>query len=259
MTRTARAHPDTRSRPALDDVRAAAVADYLADHYWAEDEVLSAVVADTAARGPSIQVGVEGGQLLAVLLRAIGARRVLELGTLFGYSGIWIARNLPADGHLDTVELDELHADAAQHWFQQAGVADRVTIHRGRAVDVVAGLPGPYDLAFVDADKENYPRYAELALERLRPGGVLVVDNVIRGGAIVDAGHDGAVGTRSVGSMTSSPRAHRRRRHGVADPRRHRRRCQDGVTPAGTRRARAGVGPRLAGSDRATPGDDWPP
>ncbi len=162
--------------------------DYLAERYWQEDEVLRAIVDDTAQRGPSIQVGPEGGVFLAILVRAIGATRALEVGTLFGYSGTWIARQLPPDGHLDTIELSDLHADAAEHWFGEGGVDDRITVHRGPALDVLAQLPGPYDVAFVDANKNDYPAYVTLALDRLRPGGLLVVDNAIRGGRIADAG-----------------------------------------------------------------------
>ncbi len=167
---------------------AARVDAYLGERYWQEDDVLRQVLADTAERGPTIQVGREGGRLLDVLVRATGSRRALEVGTLFGYSGIWIARALPDDGHLDTIELSDLHADAAEHWFAVAGLADRVTVHRGRGVDVLPTLQGPYDLAFVDADKGSYPRYAELVLERLRPGGTLVVDNTVRSGRIVEPG-----------------------------------------------------------------------
>ena len=106
---------------------------YLSEHYWSEDDVLREVRADIAERGPQIQVSAEAGRLLALLVRLAGATRVLELGTLFGYSGIWMARELPPDGHLDTVERETLHADAAEHWFERAGLADRVTVHRGAA------------------------------------------------------------------------------------------------------------------------------
>ena len=116
---------------------------------------------------------------------------MLELGTLFGYSGIWMARELPPDGHMDTVEVNPAHADAAEHWFERAGLADRVTVHRGRGLDVLAaGLPGPYDVAFIDADKAGYPEYARISLERLRPGGIVIADNMIRSGRILRAGLD---------------------------------------------------------------------
>jgi predicted O-methyltransferase YrrM len=161
---------------------------YLSERYWSEDDVLREVRADTAKRGPSIQVSAEAGRLLALFVRLTGATRVLEVGTLFGYSGIWMGRELPSDGRLDTIEISPLHADAAEHWFERAGLSDRVVVHRGAGVEVLATLPGPYDLAFIDADKRPYPEYARLALERLRPGGLLIADNAIRGGQIVEAG-----------------------------------------------------------------------
>lgn len=163
---------------------------YLSERYWSEDDVLRDVRADTAQRGPSIQVSAEAGHLLALFVRTLGATRVLEVGTLFGYSGIWMARELPPDGRLDTIELEQLHADAAEHWFERAGVSDRVVVHRGAGVDVLQTLPGPYDIAFVDANKNDYPHYTRLALERLRPGGMLIADNAIRGGRIVEGGVD---------------------------------------------------------------------
>jgi caffeoyl-CoA O-methyltransferase len=163
---------------------------YLSEHYWSEDDVLREVRADIEQRGPTIQVSAEAGRLLALLVRAAGATRVLEVGTLFGYSGIWMARELPADGHMDTIEIEKMHADAAEHWFERAGLADRVTVHRGAGLDVLATLPGPYDVAFVDADKRTYPEYIRLSLERLRPGGIVIADNAIRRGRITLSGGD---------------------------------------------------------------------
>ena len=159
---------------------------WLAARYWPEDAVLSALRADLRERGPSIQISPAAGQLLAVLIAASGARRVLEVGTLFGYSAIWIARALPAGGHLDTVEVEAVHADAAEHWLAEAGLADRVTVHRGRGMEVVERLPGPYDLVVVDADKGSYADYASAGIERLRPGGLLVADNVLWHGSVAD-------------------------------------------------------------------------
>jgi caffeoyl-CoA O-methyltransferase len=161
---------------------------YLEERYWAEDDLLRALRADIAERGPQIQVSAEAGRLLSLLVRAVGATRVLEVGTLFGYSGIWMARELPPGGRLDTIEIEKLHADAAEHWFERAGLADRVTVHRGAGLDVLATLPGPYDVAFIDADKLTYPEYVRLSLERLRPGGMVIADNAIRRGQIVEAG-----------------------------------------------------------------------
>jgi caffeoyl-CoA O-methyltransferase len=164
------------------------VEEYLAERYWAEDDLLREVRADIAERGPQIQVSAEAGRLLALLVRAAGATRVLEIGTLFGYSGLWMARELPEGGHLDTIEIVPLHADAAEHWFERAGLADKVTVHRGAGAEVLATLDGPYDVAFIDADKTGYPAYARMAFERLRPGGIVIADNMIRRGRIVEAG-----------------------------------------------------------------------
>ena len=99
-----------------------ALEQYLSEHYWSEDDLLREVRADIAERGPQIQVSAEAGRLLALLVRAAGATRVLEVGTLFGYSGIWMARELPPGGRLDTIEIEKLHADAAEHWFERAGL-----------------------------------------------------------------------------------------------------------------------------------------
>lgn len=165
-----------------------ALEQYLSERYWSEDDLLREVRADTAKRGPSIQVSAEAGHLLALFVRTLGATRILEVGTLFGYSGIWMARELPPGGRLDTIEIEQLHADAAEHWFERAGLSDRVVVHRGAGVDVLPTLPGPYDLAFVDANKNDYPDYTRLAFERLRPGGMMIADNAIRGGRIVEAG-----------------------------------------------------------------------
>ena len=163
---------------------------YLSERYWTEDDLLREVRADIAERGPQIQVSAEAGRLLALLVRAAEAVRVLEVGTLFGYSGIWMARELPPGGRLDTIEIEKLHADAAEHWFERAGLADRVTVHRGPGADVLETLQGPYDVAFIDADKSGYPHYLRRSLELLRPGGIVIADNAIRSGRILRAGLD---------------------------------------------------------------------
>ena len=182
-----------------------ALEDYLSSRYWTEDELLLEVKADIAERGPQIQVSAEAGRLLSLLVRAAGAKRVLEVGTLFGYSGIWMARELPADGRLDTIEIEKLHADAAEHWFERAGLADRVTVHRGAGLDVLATLPGPYDVAFIDADKATYPEYVRQSLEKLRPGGMVIADNAIRRGRIAQPGGDADLdGTRGMHDLLAA-------------------------------------------------------
>jgi caffeoyl-CoA O-methyltransferase len=182
-----------------------ALEEYLSSRYWTEDELLLEVKADIAERGPQIQVSAEAGRLLSLLVRAAGAKRVLEVGTLFGYSGIWMARELPADGRLDTIEIEKLHADAAEHWFERAGLSDRVTVHRGAGLDVLATLPGPYDVAFIDADKATYPEYIRQSLEKLRPGGMVIADNAIRRGRIAQPGGDADLdGTRGMHDLLAA-------------------------------------------------------
>ncbi len=159
---------------------------YLRARHWQEDDLLRELREDLERRGPTIQVSVETGRLLAVWTAAVGARRVLEVGTLFGYSGVWIARALPSDGSLDTLELSDVHADAAEEWFARAGVADRVTVRRGAALSTLAQLEGPYDMVFLDAAKAEYVEYARHAARLLRTGGSLLADNAIWSGRIAD-------------------------------------------------------------------------
>ena len=159
---------------------------YLRARHWQEDGLLRELREDLERRGPTIQVSVETGRLLAVWTAAIGARRVLEVGTLFGYSGVWIARALPSDGSLDTLELSDVHADAAEEWFAGAGLTDRVTVRRGAALTTLPRLEGPYDMVFLDAVKAEYVDYARHATRLLRTGGSLVADNAIWSGRIAD-------------------------------------------------------------------------
>jgi predicted O-methyltransferase YrrM len=159
---------------------------YLRARYWQEDDLLRALREDLERRGPAIQVSPETGRLLALLVRSTGAVRVLEVGTLFGYSGVWMARELPGDGHLDTLELSDVHAGAAEAWFAEAGLADRVTVHRGAALDTLARLEGHYDVVFLDAAKAEYVAYAEYAARLLRHGGTMLADNVIWSGRVGD-------------------------------------------------------------------------
>jgi caffeoyl-CoA O-methyltransferase len=163
-----------------------ATATYLRTRYWEEDDLLRRLREDLERRGPTIQVSAETGKLLATMIAATGATRVVEVGTLFGYSGVWLARALPAHGHLDTLELSDVHADAAEEWFARAGLTERVTVHRGAALETLAGLRGPYDAVFVDAAKTEYTGYADHAVRLLRPGGMLLADNVIWKGKVAD-------------------------------------------------------------------------
>jgi caffeoyl-CoA O-methyltransferase len=163
---------------------------YLRPLFWPEDALLQDLARDIAARGPQIQVSAEEGRLLSMLVSAGGARRVLEVGTLFGYSGVWMARALPPGGHLDTVEFTPLHAAAAREWFSRAGLEDRVTVHEGAALEVLPRLEGPYDLAFFDAAKAEYCDYLEHALRMVRPGGLILADNVFWNGRVTTHSDD---------------------------------------------------------------------
>jgi len=156
------------------------LARYIHQIYQPEDELLREIRERALAAGlPEIQVAALDVRHLEVLVRAAGIRRAVEIGTLAGYSGVSILRGLPPDGVLYTLEYDPHHADVAEESFRRAGVADRVRLLRGAALDLLPGLSaeGPFDLCFIDADKENYDRYLDWAAANLRPGGVLLADN----------------------------------------------------------------------------------
>ncbi|KDN87031.1 O-methyltransferase [Kitasatospora cheerisanensis] len=168
-----------------------AVDDYVAARLIGEDEVLDAAVEAADRAGlPQIAVAANQGKLLNLLARMQGARRILEIGTLAGYSAIWLARALPADGTLTTLELDPAHAEVAVANLERAGLGDRVEVRIGAARDTLRQLTEegvePYDLVFVDADKANIPHYVEASLALTRPGSVFVVDNVVRDGELAD-------------------------------------------------------------------------
>ena len=170
--------------------RWAQVDDYLVDRLLPDDPVLSAALADSAAAGlAAINVTPPQGRFLNLLARVLGARRVLEVGTLGGYSTIWLGRALPADGHLLTLEVDPATAEVARGNLARAGLADVAEVRVGRAIDLLPQLAAepPYDLVFIDADKPSNPDYLSWALRLTRPGSVIVVDNVVRGGAVADA------------------------------------------------------------------------
>ncbi|MFD7782123.1 O-methyltransferase [Streptomyces nojiriensis] len=166
-----------------------AVDDYFDGLLVEEDEALVAAAADAETAGlPAHQVAPNQGKLLNLLARVRGARRILEIGTLGGYSTIWLARALPADGRLVTLEVDERCADVAAANIARAGLEHVVEIRRGRAVDLLPRLAdeAPFDLVFIDADKPSNPAYLEWALKLTRPGSLIIGDNVVRDGAVVD-------------------------------------------------------------------------
>ncbi|MFG2985764.1 O-methyltransferase [Streptomyces sp. NPDC048258] len=155
-----------------------------------EDEVLTVSAADTEAAGlPAHQVAPNQGKLLHLLARIRGARTILEIGTLGGYSTIWLARALPEGGQLVTLEVDERCADVAAANIARAGLEHVVDIRRGRAIDLLPELTdvAPFDLVFIDADKPSNPQYLEWALKLTRSGSVIIGDNVVRDGAVVDS------------------------------------------------------------------------
>jgi len=156
-----------------------------------EDPVLDAALADSAAAGlPPIEVSPQSAQLLGLLVRIAGARRVLEIGTLGGYSTICLARAVGPDGAVVTLEYEPRHADVARRNLERAGVADRVEILLGAALDTLPTLSGEFDLVFIDADKENNVAYVQAAVDLGRPGTVIVLDNIIRDGRVLSPAAD---------------------------------------------------------------------
>jgi predicted O-methyltransferase YrrM len=174
-----------------------AVERYLTDLLVPPDATLDAVLEASAAAGlPRHHITPGMGKLLYLLARMIGARRVLEIGTLGGYSAIWMARALPEDGRLITLEGDPRHAEIACGNIARAGLADVIEVRLGRALDTLQRLAeeddGPFDLTFIDADKPSNVDYFEGALKLSRPGSVIVVDNVVYGGEVIDSEIDDA-------------------------------------------------------------------
>ncbi len=171
------------------------------DHYINEalvgaDPILAAALAASDAAGlPAISVSANQGKLLHLLARSISARAILEIGTLGGYSAIWLARALPADGRLVSLEASEKHAAVARANIANAGLSDRVELRVGRALETLpllaAEAKGPFDLTFIDADKQSNPDYFRWALSLSRRGSLIIIDNVVRNGEVIDAtSHD---------------------------------------------------------------------
>lgn len=168
-----------------------AVDSYFIDLLVAQDEgLLAARAAGENGEVPAIEVAPNQGKLLSLLAMATGAKRVLELGTLAGYSTIWLARGVGADGRVVTCEFEPRHAEIAAANIAKAGLSDRVEIRIGPAADslqaMIAHHTVPFDLIFIDADKPNYPQYLELCLELSRPGTLIIADNVVRRGRVAD-------------------------------------------------------------------------
>ena len=175
---------------------------YVVEHGARQDELLRRLAAETAELGgiAIMQVAPEQGALMTLLVRAIGARRALELGTFTGYSAICIARGLPDDGRLVTCDVNDEWARIARRYFEQAGLAERIDLRLGPALDTLRAMPDdepfdfafdePFDFAFIDADKVGYLDYYEETIRLLRPGGLAMIDNVLRGGRVTEPDPD---------------------------------------------------------------------
>jgi predicted O-methyltransferase YrrM len=187
------------------------VDNYIVDVLHLADDVLTAAVTSSEEAGlPSIQVSPPQGKLIHLLARSLGARRILEIGTLGGYSTIWLARALPPDGELITIEIDAKHARVARSNIERAKLSDKVSIINGDARAVLEDLEhqpaAPFDLTFIDADKPNIPLYFESALRMSHAGSVIIIDNVVREGKVVEPEIDDASvqGVRKLKEMMSS-------------------------------------------------------
>jgi len=171
---------------------------YIVNLFAEEDEVLREVVRETEERKfPLIQVSPENGKFLQLLIRMINAKRVLEIGTLSGYSAIWMARGLPQNGKLVTVDINPEHAEVARKYLKKAGLEHKVEVIVGDGIAVMNRLRGEkFDFVFIDADKERYPDYLERAIPMMNNGGIIAADNALRDGEIVKSNPD--TGTKGV-------------------------------------------------------------
>jgi len=172
-----------------------AVDRYISDLLVPQDDALHGALAASRAAGlPEINVAPNQGKLLQLYAQMLAARNILEIGTLGGYSTIWLARALPPDGHLMTLEADPKHAEVARANIAAAGLSHLVEIRLGKALDVLPEIEAekrqPFDLIFIDADKANLPHYFTFALKLAHPGSVILADNVVRGGRVIDLGNE---------------------------------------------------------------------
>lgn len=186
-----------------------AVDDYIADHLLGADDALAATLANNEKHGlPPIDVSAAQGKMLFLLAQIAGATRILEIGTLGGYSTIWLARALPDDGRLVTLELEPHHAAVARENLDRAGVSDKVDIRIGPAADGLAAMAAgdPFDFVFIDADKQSNAFYVAEAIRLGRSGTTIVVDNVVREGGVLEADSDDEriIGTRALFDMLSA-------------------------------------------------------
>ena len=165
----------------------------IGERFAPEDEGLQYALASAKKAGlPAIQISPLQGRFLQLMAVACHAQKILEIGSLAGYSGIWLARSLPNGGRLITLEVSPAHAEVVRHSFAHAGVGDRTEVRVGKALDLLPQLASeaPFDLVFIDADKAPYPQYLEWALRLTRPGSIIVADNCIRGGRVFQPSED---------------------------------------------------------------------
>ena len=185
---------------------------YVEDLFAPSDEVLEAALRDSRRAGlPEINVSPNEGKLLQLLVEISGARRILEIGTLGGYSAIHFARALPDDGALTSLEIDEHHAKVARNNVERASLSDIVEIRVGDAHELLATIAeddeGPFDLIFIDADKESYPEYLDWSMRLSRPGSLILGDNAIREGSVIDPDDSSARAMREFnGRLAKDPR-----------------------------------------------------
>jgi caffeoyl-CoA O-methyltransferase len=198
-------HPGRPQRPGRE------IEEAIARLFATEDDALRQTTERAREQGlPSIQISPLQGKLLQVLARACQARKILEIGALAGYSGIWLARSLPADGRLITLEIDEKHANVVRESFRQAQVEDRTEVRVGPALETLPQLvdEGPFDLIFIDADKDAYPQYLTWAIRLARSGSIIVADNCVLGGDglgnVQDSANQRGAGARAYNQMASS-------------------------------------------------------
>lgn len=167
---------------------------YMATLFPAEDSVLEQLKKEAMEAGlPEIQISPEQGAFISVLLKGIGARKVIEVGTLGGYSAIIMARALPDDGSVVTLEVDPFHAEFARRQIRNAGLEEKITVYTGPGIDLLERTlseSGPYDFAFIDADKESYVRYVDLLYPLMRRGGMIAGDNALAGGEVINTQTD---------------------------------------------------------------------
>ena len=186
--------------------------DYVKNLFAPQDAALEAALRESQrAELPEIQISPNEGKLLQLLAEMVGARRILEIGTLGGYSAINLARSMAENGTLISLEIDERHAEVARENIERASLGETVEIRVGDARELLAQLvendEGPFDLVFIDADKEGYPEYLEWSMRLSRPGSLILADNTIRGGSVLDPRDESARATRDFNAkIASDPR-----------------------------------------------------